>query len=479
MKRIALLICTIILVSALLAGCAQGDGMPKLDPDNPITITIWHYYNGAVLNTFEAAVTEFNETVGMERGIIAEIYGFGHPNDLESAVIASANLEIGSMPIPNVFASYADTAYAAERLGLLADLSSYFTVEELAEYVPSYIEEGRIGTEGEFRIFPVAKSTEALFINETDWAAFASDSGISYDDLATVEGLTRVAGLYYDWSGGKALFGRDSRANMFIIAAKQLGSEIFEVDGYDVTINADREIMRKIWDNYYVPLIKGHFMSYGRFSSDDARVGDILAYVGSTSSAAYFPTEVTIETDTLPESHAITAAVLPAPVFEGGQPVMVQQGAGMVVTNSTPETEYACAVFLKWFTDIDVNVGFAALSGYMPVKLEALDYELIRSVSEDAGIALNPVTDEALRVALSEMARSELYTSKAFSGGVEARAVLENNLQDKALADRDAVVQLIESGFSYEEAVAMFDNDENFDDWYEEIVRLLNNAANG
>ena len=50
--------------------------------------------------------------------------------------------------------------------------------------------------------------------------------------------------------------------------------------------------MRTLWDNYYVPFIKGYFSASGRFHSDDVKTGNIIAYVGSSSSATFFPTQV-------------------------------------------------------------------------------------------------------------------------------------------------------------------------------------------
>ena len=82
---------------------------------------------------------------------------------------------------------------------------------------------------------------------------------------------------------------------------------------------------RKLWDNYYVPYIKGWAAASGRFRSDDIKIGSILAYIGSNSSATYFPTQVMLS-DT--ESHDIELKVLPKPHFEGGKKVAVQQGAG-------------------------------------------------------------------------------------------------------------------------------------------------------
>ena len=72
-------------------------------------------------------------------------------------------------------------------------------------------------------------------------------------------------------------------------------------------LNFDKDTVRKLWDNYYVPYVKGYFAASGRFRSDDIKTGNILAYVGSTSSATFFPTQV-MTSDT--ESHDIELEVL-------------------------------------------------------------------------------------------------------------------------------------------------------------------------
>ena len=40
----------------------------KLDPQNPITITLWHYYFDEKEQIFNDFVDEFNSTVGAEKG---------------------------------------------------------------------------------------------------------------------------------------------------------------------------------------------------------------------------------------------------------------------------------------------------------------------------------------------------------------------------------------------------------------------------
>ena len=145
-------------------------------------------------------------------------------------------------------------------------------------------------------------------------------------------------------------------ANYMFVGARQLGGNLFEVKDGKMTLNFDKEIVRKLWDNYYVPYVKGYFVASGRFRSDDIKTGNILAYVGSTSSATFFPIQV-MTSDT--ESHDIELEVLTPPEFEGGKKVAVQQGAGMVVTKGSDEEIEASVEFLKYLTEPENNTSFS------------------------------------------------------------------------------------------------------------------------
>lgn len=71
------------------------------------------------------------------------------------------------------------------------------------------------------------------------------------------------------------------------------------------------------------------------------------------------------------------------PNFEGTSPCAVQQGAGMVVSKSTPAREYAATVFLKWFTRTENSLAFSLQSGYLPVKKEGNDPALLASAMDE------------------------------------------------------------------------------------------------
>lgn len=462
----------------LMAGCSDSpdDAANTLDPNNPTTITVWTYYNGAQLTSFNEMVAKFNETVGKSKGIVVKSESQGSVNDLETNVINAVEGKVGADNIPNIFAAYADTAYAVDRMGLVADISEFFTESELDNYVRSYIEEGSFDEDGEIKIFPCAKSVEIFLLNKTDWQQFADATGAEYSDFETLEGLTATAQKYYEWTDGltpdisndgKAFYGRDSMANYMLIGSMQLGTEIFSVSGGKMVLNFDKDIVRKLWDNYYVPFVKGYFAASGRFRSDDVQTGNIISFVGSSSGATFFPHTVTLNDE---ESHDIEMEVFPAPQFANSQAYAVQQGAGMVVTKLSDAEIEASVEFLKWFTDERQNVSFSVSSGYMPVRKAANDIEVIK---ENFSEELTADMDKILNVGTATVNDNTLYTPRAFKNGSSARKVLEYSMSDSAVEDRAVVKERLSEGMTLEEATAEFCSDEYFDSWYEIVLGKL------
>lgn len=468
----------ITLLSALVLGACGREEAQLTDPENPVTLSVWHYYNGSQQEIFDSLVNEFNATVGKEKGIYVQETSKGSINELESAVRDATDQKIGADEIPDIFSTYSDTAYDIGQKGKLANLSEYMTEEELGQYVESYIEEGRIARDGGLYIFPVAKSTEVMMFNKTDWNKFAEETDASLDDLATLEGIVKVAEAYYNWTDaktpdtpndGKAFYGRDSMSNYFIIGMRQQGVEIFEVSDGGVTIHDDKEKIRRLWDNYYVPYIKGYFASFGSFRSDDVRTGDLIAYTGSTSSAMYFPDKVETEEG----SYKITCEVKEAPVLEGGIKYAVQQGAGMAVMKTEQVREYAAVEFLKWLTRAENNLRFGCESGYLPVRKEANSKEKLDEVIRDQNLRVAGKTYDCLVKALGAGKDTELYSAKSFPGAFDARKVLDYSLSDKAVKDRGKVVAKLKKGKSLEEACEPYLTEEAYDAWYQEFDQAL------
>lgn len=454
-----------------LTGCGSTASAPEQEP---ISITVWNYYNGEQLSTFNAMVDEFNETVGREKHIRVESTSQGTVADLAASVLASANGEVGAQELPNVFSAYADTAYELDKMGILAGLDEYLTDEERARYVESFLDAGRIDG-SELKIFPVAKSVEILALNRTDWDAFAQAmGGMTLDVLSTVEGVTRTAEAYYNWTDsqtpepndGRAMFGRDALANYFFAGFAQQGVELISFENGRPVLNFDHDAARRLWDNYYIPFVKGYFTSESRFRNDDLRTGAIIACVCSSSAASFLPEEVSTS-DT--ESHPVQMTVLLCPQFENAVPCAVQQGAGMVVAKASEEEVAASVEFLKWFTDGTRGIRFSAGSGYLPVTREANHPEAL----ESSDVELTDLMRSVLKVSMETVNDNPLYAMPAFETANSVRSVLESVMSDQAEADRALVLSALAEGRTMEEALAPFVTDEHFEEWYAAALQAL------
>ena len=456
MKR---LLCMLLAVLMLPLG-AMAETV-ALSPEDPQVLTLWHYYNGVQQQVFDQLVQEFNETVGMEMGIIVAPVSQGGVYELSDKLVDSANRKTGADRMPDIFAAYADTAHALNKMGLVADLSRYMTADEAAAYMDSYIQEGRLDASGALKVFPVAKSTEMMLVNKTEWDAFAADTGADVSLLSTWEGVAKAAEMYYQWSGGKTFFGRDAFANYILIGGMQLGMEMFEVKNGVLVLNIKEEVMRRLWDNYVVPYANGWYGAFGRYRSDDVKTGQLVALVGSTSGALYFPTEVTRDDGT---TYPIECMALPLPNFQGTEPMAAQQGAGLVVAASTPAREYAAVVFLKWFTQLENNIAFSLHSGYLPVTKQANQPEILHQKMEEEGI--DGLLREIIDIGVQITSTYRLYTNNAFDHGYEARLVVDTSMAEAAKEAAKGVRDLEEKqGMSRTEAVELMTGDAAFKAW--------------
>lgn len=479
MKRIFAVALAALLLCTMLGGCA---GKP-FRQTAPQKVMVWHYYNGPQKQAFAALVEEFNTTEGMKKGIVVEESSQASVAELEQSVMDAAEKKVGASELPNIFAAYADTAYAVDQMGLLADFAPMLSPEEQSAYLDSYLDEGRFGGAEKLKIFPVAKATEIFMLNQTDWAPFAQATGAMPDDFATMEGLVKTAQAYYEWTDartpeiandGEAFYGRDALANYMLIGARQLGVELLAVQDGKPVLNWNQSIIKTLWDHYYVPFVKGYFSAENRFRSDDVKVGNIIAFTGSSSGATFFPTERIVSDE---ESYPVEMEVFPAPQFASGEAVAVQQGAGMVITNGDEAAVQASLTFLKWFTQPERNLVFSLDSGYLPVTKEANNPAFVAAGMEKNGTP--PQMRKIVEMAIATTNGNLLYTTTAFEGGSKARNILEYAMADKAAADRAAVQAALEAGESLEEAAAPYMEKSNFENWYAETKQALEASIAG
>ena len=475
-------IVVLLLATLLLAGCDKEK--TALNPRKPITITLWHYYVGDVLVALEEAVTTCNQTVGREKGVVVHPIAMGGLAQLEQKVTDAATGVINSEPMPDVFSCYPDKALEIDSCGKLVDLNDYLTEEEKAKYVSAFLQDG-YSRDNRLLLLPIAKSTELLYINNTAWQEFCTTKGVTAENLATWEGLYETARRYYQWIDdatpetpwdGKSMMGLDSLANYTIVGNRQLGVEILHTSSTgEGKVILKQEVLSRIFAVYYNGYSLGYFDAVGKFRSDDVKSNDLIAYVGSSSGASYFPTWVAcgydkIDIDFLPA---------PYPVFQGGHEYAILQGAGMCVSKTDDAHQEGAALFLKWFTQEENNTPFAMASSYMPVQQGAYSAkELLLALDTlDAGDKSQQNAASAYRVALHQVVEGDVYAAPSFPRSYDARIILEKTLMQAGQKGREVAKTLQQQNKTEEEVLQSINTPAAFAEWLLTLEETFNDLG--
>lgn len=471
-KRYMYILAAAAVLSVNMSGCAGGK-KTGAEAEKPTVVVLWHAYNAVAKTTFDDLVMEFNETVGMEEGIIVDAVGYGSSSELDDELYASASHVIGSKPLPDLFTSYPDSAYRLDGIAPLVHLDDYITEDGLKAYRPEFLEEGVWGEDGVHRMIPVAKSTELLYLNQTDWDVFSGETGADKDMLSTWEGLVQAAGMYYEWSGGNPFMGMNAYNDFAALTAAQLGEGIGKgQDGASFTYS--RETARRVWDAYYVPHIRGWYES-SIYNQDGIKSGKLMAYIGSSAGAGFFP-QVVIEDEY--KSHPITCECVAYPVFQGGEPYISQRGANMAVFASDESHERAAVRFLEWFTQPQQNIRYAVATGYLPVQEKALE-SVSGFIGGENGLDNAQAVKQSIQVSLEALKSHSFYVRKTFPGSYEMDQVFARSLSDRTSSDLESIKQRTDRGEDRDAVERELLTEDNFNRWYETFLKEMAGKTDG
>lgn len=404
--------------SLLLAGCS----FSPQNCEQPITINIWHVYGAQTDSPLNDFIHTFNETVGKEQGIQVEVSMVSNNKNLYKHILAAANQDPGASLLPDIFVAYPQTILALPDEEILVDYRDYFTEEELNAFLPTFLQDGVVNDR--LVCLPVAKSTELLYVNQTAFDRFSDATGISLNQLSTWEGLYAAACDYAAWTDsltpdqpndGKALFVHDFHFNYFQVGVQSLGESFFAGEAI-----AFGPTFEKVWNPYAKACLSGGVWLRDGYATDPLRTEEAIVSVASSASVLYFSNEV-IHPNNIAEQVELT--VLPCPVFEDGERMVMQRGAGMCTVKSTPEREKAAITFLKWLTEAECNTRFAVRAGYMPVTQEAFDRYLPQEIEN----LTEPKYQELYRAFQETQRDYQFYSAPQLESYLET----ENSFEDQ------------------------------------------------
>ena len=412
MKKLIALILTFAIAAVCLSGCSD---KTKPDADNPVTLTMWHVYGSQTKSPLNDAIDEFNDTVGRENGVTINVVSVTRSSAIDKALSASANGEPGAEDLPDLFTAYPRVAEIVGEDKLLC-WNNYFSADELSPFKDEFISEGYFGDN--LLMLPVAKSSEALFLNKTLFDRFSAETGVSADTLKTFDGFFETANIYYDWSGGQNFTQINDFYNYAYIGMKAYGGEFIK----DGRLNLNDELFEQVW----LPLSKSAI--YGGICLDDGyaasrwKTVEIISNIGSTADILYQP-EMVFYPDNTTEN--ITAVSLPYPVFADNKYAAVHRGGGLFAVKSDDERKnYAAYIFAKWLTAKENNLRFVTSTGYLPVTDEAF-----AELFADTGI-VEKESYRNLYDMMNGMINSyELYALPLYSGASDIQIRFEQNVK--------------------------------------------------
>ena len=107
-------------------------------------------------------------------------------------------------------------------------------------------------------------------------------------------------------------------------------------------------------------------------------------------------------------------------------------------------------------------------SGYMPVSLEAAKADVMAAYLKEH--SANAVIRESIMMSLSQTEKYIMYIPTGFTGGSQAKEVLERTMHALAIANRAAIA---DGALSDE-----FLSDEHFQKWYADTLSELKQYCN-
>lgn len=361
MKKIAILLSFVILMTCF-SGCGQGS--TALSPENPVTLTMWHVYGSQTKSPLNDVISEFNQTVGKEKGITINVESVTSSSAIDKALSASANGEPGAANMPDLFTAYPRVVELIGKERLLS-WDDYFSEKELSAFQQNFLSEGYF--DEELLMLPVAKSAEAFYLNKTLFDRFCAATGVSIESMSTFNGVFDAARKYYDWSDGQNFMQINDYYNYAYVGMKAYNAELVR----NGRLRLDDDAFRTIWTPLAKTAIYGGICLEDGYAAARWKTAEIIANTGSTADVLYQP-DVVIYADNTTES--IESIALPYPTFTDNSSGVIYRGGGLFAVKSSDERKNQAAyIFAKWLTEKEHNLDFVTNAGYLPVTTEAFD----------------------------------------------------------------------------------------------------------
>ena len=344
--------------------CAPATSGPLagVDPRGQ-TVVWWHNHSGSRGEKLQEMIDEFNATNAC--GITVDAQNQGGYNDIRDKM--NAGIQTGELP--GLVVGYQnDQAFYALGDGLV-DINAYLvdttwglTSDERDDFFGAFLEQGvHLAFGGQRLGFPPNRSMEMIFYNQT-WLEELGFDGPpeTPDDFRAM--ACAAAEANGDGTGGYIL--RDD-ASALASWTYAFGGNVLTEDGTGYVYDgaATKEAMGFLKELYDEGC--AYFFTEGYPNSEFAARRAIFAQ-GSSSGIPFYAGDLAAAENA--DEWGVTA--IPHTTAE---PVQNIYGGDIMIPYTTPETQLASWVFLKWFTEPGPQAWWVEISGYFPTRESALD----------------------------------------------------------------------------------------------------------
>ena len=360
MKKTLPIIVFICMLALLLFGCDRQETL--LNPQKPVTLTMWHVYGEQADSPMNRYVEDFNRTVGKEKGIIVNVTLMSNASQIGQKLVNAQNGVAGVPTMPDLFFCHNSNAQELGANNLL-DWQDVFSASELSNFIGEFVSDGMV--DNSLSVLPVSKSTHLLFLAGGAFDKFAKEQNVTYANLATWDGFFSVAEKYYNYSGGKPFCALDYLMRSVELDAISQGA----VDFYQNDWYKQNDTLIASYKKFASAIAKGHIVVSDLYSNTQVMTGQTIAGISSSAAVLYYNDTITYPDNT---QEPTNLKVLPVPT-SSGKKYATQAGVGLCAYKTTPQKAEAATAFAKWFTEEKRNLDFVAQTGYMPVKNGAFD----------------------------------------------------------------------------------------------------------
>ena len=244
---------------------------------------------------------------------------------------------------------------------LVAPLNDYansarygFSAADLADFYPAYLTADQ--TNGQLLALPFAKSVLGLYYNEDKLREAGVSVPETWDDFATV---------CKKFTGDTKGYAIGISASTFMAMVYSRGGRILDDDGTTWRFNEQPGQDQVTLLQDLVASGCAYMVDKPYADQADFGAGRAVFTIDASSGFSYY-------SDLVNQGGRFKWGIAALPHATGAAPATTLSGSNLTILRSTPERQLATWLFIEYATSRDATAGWAAATGYLPVRRSAL-----------------------------------------------------------------------------------------------------------